>query len=177
MFPAVAPDAADTGTPAADGLDDARAIVHAITAAWPQPVSVADLARTFRARHPDAADEGVVPRRLAEDSGWCVRRRCGRVPPARAAARGNAPAKRPAASDVARAQVAAGTRVTNLWHENVDLDDACARQLIALCDGTRDRRALVAALGHALPDAAGNSPEMVLERYLEQLVRLALLTA
>ena len=45
VFPAVAPDAADTSAPAADGLDDARAIVHAITAAWPQPVTVRPISR------------------------------------------------------------------------------------------------------------------------------------
>jgi SAM-dependent methyltransferase len=176
VFPAVAPDAGDPTAPAADGLDDARAIVHTITAAWPRPVTVQDLARACRARFPDADDDGPVPRRLAEilvgAYGAGAIELHVHVPPLAAEA-----GERPVAYEVARAQAAVGSRVTNLWHENVDLDDPCARRLVALCDGTRDRPALVAALGDALPPEEGTAPAAVLGRYLEQLIRLALLKA
>ncbi len=175
VFPAAAPDS-EAFAPAADGLDDARAIVNAITAAWPRAVSVRDLARTCRAQLPAAADDGSVPRRLAEilvgAYGAGAVELHVHVPPLAAAA-----GDRPVAHAVARAQVAAGSRVTNLWHENVDLDDPCACRLVALCDGTRDRRALLAALGDDLPAEPETAPGATLERYLGQLARLALLEA
>lgn len=135
-----------------------------------------DLAQAYRARFPNANDDGPVPRRLAEilvgAYGAGAIELHVHVPPLAAEA-----GERPVAPAVARAQAAVGSRVTNLWHENVDLDDPCARRLVALCDGTRDRPALVAALGDALPPEAGTAPTAVLGRYLEQLIRLALLKA
>ena len=54
--------------------------------------------------------------------------------------------ERPEASAVARWQAARGPDLTNLRHEPVRLDDPLGRALVRLCDGTRDRTALVDAL-------------------------------
>lgn len=55
--------------------------------------------------------------------------------------------ERPRASRIARLQAQSRPRVVNLRHESVNLTDADARRLLPLLDGTRDRRALLAALG------------------------------
>ena len=54
--------------------------------------------------------------------------------------------ERPATSALARWQAARGPELTNLRHEPVRLNDPLGRMLIRLCDGTRDRPALVDAL-------------------------------
>lgn len=100
--------------------------------------------------------------------------------------------ERPEASPVARWQAARGPELTSLAHEPVRLDDPLGRVLIRLCDGTRDRRALVealvAAVGGELQLTMEGAPvidgELVrgqiaggLERNLEILARLAMLRA
>jgi hypothetical protein len=99
---------------------------------------------------------------------------------------------RPEASPVARWQAARGAELTNLRHEPVRLDDPLGRFLVRLCDGTRDRAALldalVAGVGGELQLTAGGEPvedgEAVraslgagLERNLHALAGLALLRA
>ena len=54
--------------------------------------------------------------------------------------------ERPATSPLARWQATRGPELTNLRHEPVRLNDPLGRVLIRLCDGTRDRPALVDAL-------------------------------
>jgi SAM-dependent methyltransferase len=54
--------------------------------------------------------------------------------------------ERPDASPVARWQAARGPELTSLAHDPVRLDDPLGRLLVRLCDGTRDRAALTAAL-------------------------------
>jgi SAM-dependent methyltransferase len=83
------------------------------------------------------------------------------------------PGAHPTASRLARHQAAQGDLVTNLRHRSVRLEDDLARRLVTLLDGTRDRAALVAAMG---PDAPGDV-EATLERSLDGLARLALLEA
>ena len=98
----------------------------------------------------------------------------------------------PEASPVARWQAARGPELTSLSHEPVRLDDPLGRVLIRLCDGTRDRDALVdalvAAVGSELLLTIEGAPvtdgEQVrgqidsgLERNLEILARLAMLRA
>jgi len=60
--------------------------------------------------------------------------------------------ERPEAAPVARWQAARGPELTSLSHEPVRLDDPLGRLLIRLCDGTRDRAALVDALVAAVGD-------------------------
>jgi hypothetical protein len=98
--------------------------------------------------------------------------------------------ERPVTSPVARWQAARGPELTSLTHEPVRLDDPLGRLLVRLCDGTRDRaalvEALVAAVGSDLRLTIDGEPvtdgETVraglaagLERNLEILARLALL--
>ena len=87
------------------------------------------------------------------------------------------PGERPLASAVARMQVETDDVVTSLWHESVKLDDPLARALLPLLDGTRDRAALVAALGAKLEARDGASPAEALEAHLRQFGKLALLLA
>jgi hypothetical protein len=54
--------------------------------------------------------------------------------------------ERPETTPLARWQAARGAELTNLRHEPVRLSDPLGRMLIRLCDGTRDRPALVDAL-------------------------------
>ena len=76
--------------------------------------------------------------------------------------------ERPATSELARAQAGRGeAAVTNLKHERIPIADADGRELIELCDGTRDRR----ELAHTMRD------EQRLETSLNRLVELALLSS
>jgi len=98
----------------------------------------------------------------------------------------------PEASPVARWQATRGPELTSLRHDPVRLDDPFGRFLVRLCDGTRDRAALVdalvAAIGSELPLAIEGTPvtdgEAVrarvadgLEHNLEILARLGMLRA
>jgi SAM-dependent methyltransferase len=76
------------------------------------------------------------------------------------------PGDKPHVYEVARAQAGRGDiAVTNLKHERIPLADAEGRDLITLCDGTRDRPALLGAL----------NDEKRLDSSLERLRDLALL--
>jgi hypothetical protein len=56
--------------------------------------------------------------------------------------------ERPVASALARLELEHGTRVSSLFHRTVALDDdAGARDLVRLLDGTRDRASLIRAFG------------------------------
>jgi hypothetical protein len=102
------------------------------------------------------------------------------------------PGERPEASPVARWQAAHGPELTNLRHDPVRLDDPLGRLLIRLCDGTRERAALVdglvAAVGTELSITVDGVPltdgaavrdrlERRLERNLEVLAGLGMLRA
>lgn len=76
------------------------------------------------------------------------------------------PAALPVASPLARLQLQAGAEVTTLRHTRVVLDEQGAA-LLPLLDGSRDRRALMDALGIADPDE--------LDARLRHLGRLGLL--
>jgi hypothetical protein len=76
------------------------------------------------------------------------------------------PGDRPVASLLARVQLESSESVTNLRHEAVKLDDAIARRLLPLVDGTRDCAALAAALGE---------PRDAVEARVRHLAKLALL--
>ncbi len=100
--------------------------------------------------------------------------------------------ERPEASPVARWQAARGPELTSLRHEPVRLDDPLGRFLVRLCDGTRDRAALVEALvagvGTELALTIGGEPvtdgelvrgqlEQGLGANLELLARMAMFRA
>jgi SAM-dependent methyltransferase len=81
--------------------------------------------------------------------------------------------ERPEASPVARWQAARGPELTSLRHDPVRLDDPLGRFLVHLCDGTRDRAALVdalvAAVGKELALTISGEPVTNGERVREQL--------
>ena len=83
--------------------------------------------------------------------------------------------ERPEASPVARWQAANGAELTSLRHEPVRLDDPLGRFLVRLCDGTRDRPALVEALvagvGSELALTIGGAPVTDGERVRAQLAQ------
>ena len=103
-----------------------------------------------------------------------------------------APGERPETSPLARWQAARGPELTNLRHDPVRLDDPLGRVLVRLCDGTRDRPALVDALvagvgtelaltidGVAVTDGEAVRDRLAagLEHSLDLLARLAMLRA
>jgi SAM-dependent methyltransferase len=89
--------------------------------------------------------------------------------------------ERPVASPLARFQLSLGlTMVTNQRHQSIDLPDATGRALVSLLDGTRDRGALVAAMGQVAPGPEGTpsdpaAVERSLQVSLQELLRLCLL--
>jgi methyltransferase-like protein len=89
--------------------------------------------------------------------------------------------QRPAASPLARLQLSLGlTMVTNQRHQSIDLPDQTARALVSLLDGTRDREALVAAMGRVAPGPEGAPAdpaaiERSLQISLREMLRLCLL--
>ena len=75
---------------------------------------------------------------------------------------------KPCVSKLARFQCKEGIRVTSLRHQSVDLDDAAARRLVVLLDGTRDR--------NELARESGLEPETI-EAFLQKLSSLSMLIA
>ena len=89
------------------------------------------------------------------------------------------PGERPLASACARWQCRQGAGLTNLRHEGVEVTSAVGKALLDLCDGTRDRGAIAAALAAA--SESGDSAETraafadSLDSNLAELGRIALL--
>jgi methyltransferase-like protein len=81
------------------------------------------------------------------------------------------PTGKPQSSRLARHQIRKGSRVTNLRHRAVEVDDPIARTILPLLDGTRDASMLAAVLGED-----ENGQEKV-EDALRRLAGLALLEA
>ncbi len=93
------------------------------------------------------------------------------------------PGPRPTVSGLARLQAGQGAMLTALNHMTVELRDDMARALVRLCDGTRDRRAILDGLRRHAADAkdrkavlAGLTPS-TLEQNLGTLGRMGLLQA
>jgi SAM-dependent methyltransferase len=193
--------AGDADLPGADaGGTDAAAVYDAavgepVTNGSTGPAAVAQLAlarpRSLSFGELRDALGGTDPAHLAEAL-WRAFR-AGEVELSAAPARHvTVVSARPEVSPVARWQAARGPELTNLRHDPVRLDDPLGRALVELCDGTRDRAALVdalvAAVGRDLKLTVGGVPltdgESVraqlaagLEPNLEILARLAMLRA
>ncbi len=175
-FPAVAPEPPpdSTAEPLDPALQDANATLREITLAWPRPIAVADLAQRYRSTAQASSGKGAVPSRLAEI--LVAAYRAGAIElHAMAPAIAYPPGERPQATAIARAQIAYGNRVTNLWHEDIRLEDEVGRRILPLLDGTRDRAALLAALAPSFTAGEDASPGARLDRHLEQFARLGLL--
>ena len=140
-----------------------------LASCWPGSVPVAGL--PLRGYRPEDAADMLM--RLVEAEAielW-------QQPPRVATAIG----ERPAASPLARLQLSLGlTMVTNQRHQSIDLPDGTARALVSLLDGTRDREALVAAMGRVAPSPEGSPAdsaaiERSLQISLREMLRLCLL--
>lgn len=79
---------------------------------------------------------------------------------------------KPSASRIARLLTKSRTRIVNRRHESVSLTDPDGRRLLALLDGTRDRRALLRDLGDGFERGAAG-----LDAMLQVFARLALLVS
>ena len=103
------------------------------------------------------------------------------------------PSERPVASPLARLQAQNGSKIINLRHHNIKVEDSLGRGLLQLLDGSRDRPALVASLnelvasgkaalpeGSMIPNGATGTRDIIeanLEENLISLGRMALLAA
>jgi len=160
--------AAEGKLPSAPGADAAtlRALLDALVAAAPAAVAVADVLARVPPPPPPARP---VPAVLLDAwlSGFAQLHAAGPGAAARAG-------ERPRGALVARWQAPRREAVTNLRHETIRLVDPFARTLLPLCDGTRDRAGLAAALGDAQP---GGDPALRarIEETLATLAQCALL--
>ncbi len=121
-------------------------------AIWPRWVRVSDLLAAARARLSAAGGRPAT----AEDEARLLRFLLASYG-ANVAHLRSAPcpfvteiSERPRASALARLQARTLTKVTNLKHETVRLEDPIVRTFIALLDGTRDRMAIASEMAAAL---------------------------
>ena len=162
----VAPPGAD-GKIAREAEALLEAVLDALEEATPRRVTFDDLARII------GVDGGEFLRQVVSGAA-----RAGAVLLHTAAPRlTTEPGERPLASPIARQQLVTGSIVTTLCHASVKIDHETARRVLSLCDGTRNRSALVAALGSALEGTSAAERLANLDAHLRHLARLALLSA
>jgi len=140
-----------------------------LLAAYPSSMPAEALIDALRAL--GIAEEEAVARLRAA---WVQGSAVPRTEPLAIAAR--AP-ERPRASALARWEATHRTLVTNLRHESVAPADACAREVLACCDGERTVVELADAVRAAIPAAETGDPRAAVARRLEQLAADALLEA
>ena len=155
--------AAESRLPSVTGADGAvlRAMLERLIAAAPAAMPVGDLLERSRSEPGARAVDAILL------DAWIAGFAELHVNPPTPA---TSAAARPRAFAFARWQANRREVVTNLRHETVRVADPLARELLTLCDGTRDRGALVAAL------AAGAPPTPIrIDDALALLARFALL--
>ncbi|HEX4883630.1 MAG TPA: class I SAM-dependent methyltransferase [Casimicrobiaceae bacterium] len=132
--------AADERLPAAQGPDGPvlRALLDALVAASPLALPVPALLDAAR----PAGTRGRSVEAILLDAWVSGFAQLHAIGPAASAE----PGALPTGARVARWQAPRREAVTNLRHETIRLVDPFARALLPLCDGTRDRAALAAAL-------------------------------
>ena len=118
---------------------------------WPPPSGGAASPRSIEALVADACLDGSLMLQLHR--------------PALVALAG----ERPLASVVSRWQAGRGVRVTNLWHETIQVHDQIALRLLALLDGSRTRTEVAAAMTDILPASGAAAREQRIDEYLRQL--------
>jgi Predicted methyltransferase regulatory domain len=152
-----------------------RALLDTLRKATPHALALDALLDQLRS-HPDAARQpggtSVEPERILLAS-----LQAGIIDPHVSTPRyAYPPGDRPTASAVVRSQLGNGDIVTSLWHQPVKVDDEIARRLLPLLDGTRNRRALVAATADFIA-ASGGSSTTAVDGHLRRLAKLGLLIA
>ncbi|MGB6746173.1 MAG: class I SAM-dependent methyltransferase [Terracidiphilus sp.] len=80
-------------------------------------------------------------------------------------------AERPRASACTRHEAATQAQVTTLLHTTASFDDAKLRRLLALLDGTLDRRGLLEAMGRDFPEVSQAELEAGIELGLQLFLR------
>jgi SAM-dependent methyltransferase len=167
-----------SATVEARGADEAllQAVLDEVADAAPRALAIDELAARVRARS-GAANPKAHDARFLRDLAFGAARAGGLQLHRRAPRLATEPGERPLASAVARLQAESDEIVTTLWHDSVKLDDEAARALLPLLDGTRDRAALLEAMGTRLAGEDGASPAATLDAHLRQFAKLALLVA
>jgi len=137
-------------------LDDsaAKAALMLLAERWPASVEVEPLLRDARRRagrtgHPTRFERREFAEFLATNHAMGFVDLHTWEPPM-----ATSPGPRPLASALARIEITRGTRVTNLRHRQVEIDDPVAAAMLGHLDGTRDVAALREALNrtsHAGP--------------------------
>jgi hypothetical protein len=137
-----------------------QAAVVSLAQASPAPLSLADLAGAL-----DDAARRELCQGLFElfSSGFIDLRR---DPPRHT----SSPGERPQASALCRWQGRHGSRLTDLEHHSVRIEEERSRKLLELLDGTRDRTRLQA-------DWSGMGSASEIDQYLERFAKLRLLLA
>lgn len=160
----------------ADGLrvgsEDAPAIavMERLIAAWPGTLGYAELRDVLAAA--GVAAEASVDRLLQQMAVTrMIELHMWEAPVAAAVS------ERPRATAASRQEARMHTHLANLWHGTVQVQDPVVRALLQLLDGTRDRAALLAALGEAFPAMTAGELESGLEPNLAHFLRAALLEA
>ena len=153
-----------------------QAVLDEVADAAPRPLTVDELAARVRARS-GAVQQKANDARFVRELALGAARAGGLQLHRHAPRLATEPGERPLASAVARMQLETDGVVTTLWHDAVKLDDEVARALLPLLDGTRDRAALLAALGAKLAGKDGASPAAALDAHLRHFAKLALLLA
>lgn len=146
------------------------AAMRALGQAWPAAPSFAELLAVARAAAGPEVSAELVAQRLRA---VLLEAHLARIVQLYGCASALAarPSEHPRASALARAQSAAGAQtVSSLLHANARLEGALEPRLLALLDGTRDRAALLDALG-------GEADGELLEATLTRFAALGLLQA
>ncbi len=141
-------------------------IGDALAAGFPAGLSYAELVRASGVKAADAT--------AAVHAAWIAGVAEPSLEPVPLAVR---PSAKPRASAVARWQSTRREQVASLRHVGVRLADDLARRLLPLCDGTRTRDDLAAALIGAGAIPPGTDAASLIERHLGQFASAALLEA
>lgn len=147
-----------------------RALLLAVGAAWPRALAWDEL-------EPLLAEAGFILD--ADGAAWLIRLAIAKMIELRA---WNPPVAReigelPRASACCRHETATHARVTSLLHTTASFDDAKLRRLLALLDGTRDRRGLLEAMRREFPEVAQAELETGIEHGLLAFLKAGVLEA
>jgi methyltransferase-like protein len=132
-----------------------KAAFLVLGAIWPRWVAVSDLLSAARARVSAAGGRLATVEDETRLLSFLLRSYGANVAQLRSTA---CPfvteiSERPRASALARLQARTLTRVTNLRHQSVHLEDSLVRRFLQLLDGTRDRMAIEREMAEALREA------------------------
>jgi methyltransferase-like protein len=149
-------------TPAGAELQTDRPVVKValseLAAAWPQSISVEDLAASIQRSFGDRISEKETIRRQLADA-LLQAHMAGYVElHAHQAPFAISVSERPTASALARLQLKKNMPLSTLRHQTVNIEDDLSRNLIQSLDGTRDRATLLSHLADLIQSGAVSVP-------------------